>query len=373
MKRFLTLLLILVTVCSSAAMRGGAQYDPDAARRNLSNVVDAMTLTLSGLLTAGEASFGTTGTQFNSAGALVMPNNTAIGMKQAGGDIKTFGYMNPSDQMQFGQSGQTAYFPGSSIVASGVINTATGTAATPAYSFGSDPDTGIYSVGANSLGFSVGGNTNDLTASGFTLADEMDFTLSASSSGHNNRLQWAYDGTPYAWIERVNSDGSMAFTVQSDERMRISGGGNVLIGTSTDDGGENKLQVNGNIFSKQEGATSNYLTLDNSGTSYDSALKFRINGGYDSYFGDLSGSSGLPSGSLTGWVNGAARFSIASPTGNILIGTTTDDGANKLQVNGSMRLVGGAAPTAIEGAIYFNSTDKHLYVYNGTGWVQLDN
>ena len=32
-----------------------------------------------------------------------------------------------------------------------------------------------------------------------------------------------------------------------------------------------------------------------------------------------------------------------------------------------------SAPTAIEGGIYFNSTDKHFYGYNGTDWKQLDN
>jgi len=66
------------------------------------------------------------------------------------------------------------------------VKTATGTAAAPAYTFSSDPDTGIYSPGANSIGFSVGGADN----------------------------------------------------------ARISANGNVLIATSTDDGA-NKLQVNG--------------------------------------------------------------------------------------------------------------------------------
>ncbi len=38
------------------------------------------------------------------------------------------------------------------------------------------------------------------------------------------------------------------------------------------------------------------------------------------------------------------------------------------------RLVGAAAPsTPAEGTMYFNSTDKHFYGWNGTSWVQLDN
>jgi hypothetical protein len=61
--------------------------------------------------------------------------------------------------------------------------------------------------------------------------------------------------------------------------------------------------------------------------------------------------------------------------GRTLIGTKTDDGVSALQVaGGGLRLVGGAAPSSpAEGTIYFNSTDKHFYGYNGTAWVQLDN
>ncbi len=61
--------------------------------------------------------------------------------------------------------------------------------------------------------------------------------------------------------------------------------------------------------------------------------------------------------------------------GRTLFGTTTDDGVSAVQVaGGGLRLVGAAAPaTPAEGTLYFNSTDKHFYGYNGTAWVQLDN
>lgn len=157
MKRLLIVLLVFVCSCSFAQIRGGAQYDPAAARRDLSNASGVLNLTLSGKLDAGEAEFGTTGTIFNSAGALVMPNNTAIGMKQVGGDIKTFGYLDINDHMNFGQSGLPAYFPGSTYYGSGTWRLEAGTAAAPAYSFSSDPDTGIYSPGADTLGFCVNG------------------------------------------------------------------------------------------------------------------------------------------------------------------------------------------------------------------------
>lgn len=71
---------------------------------------------------------------------------------------------------------------------------------------------------------------------------------------------------------------------------------------------------------------------------------------------------------------GAEALRVPANTGNLIIGDTVDDGVSKLQVNGSVRLIGGAAPgSPTEGTMYFNSTDKHFYGWNGTAWVQLDN
>lgn len=81
----------------------------------------------------------------------------------------------------------------------------------------------------------------------------------------------------------------------------------------------------------------------------------------------------VPTGDITFSTQALERLRIKY-SGNVLIGTTTDDAKSKLQVNGSMRLVGGAEPgTPTEGSIYFNSTSKHFYGYNGTAWIQLDN
>jgi hypothetical protein len=65
--------------------------------------------------------------------------------------------------------------------------------------------------------------------------------------------------------------------------------------------------------------------------------------------------------------------------GNLLIGTTTDDGTNKLQVNGSvaissfMQLASPTAiPTAAAGRIYFNGTEsKFKKCTDGSNWVDM--
>jgi len=65
--------------------------------------------------------------------------------------------------------------------------------------------------------------------------------------------------------------------------------------------------------------------------------------------------------------------------GNLLIGTKTDDGTNKLQVNGSVAISTfaqlaspTAIPTAAAGRIYFNGTEqKFKKCLNGSTWVDM--
>lgn len=111
-----------------------------------------------------------------------------------------------------------------------------GTAAAPAISFGSDPDTGIYRYGANSIGFSIGGVGNayfeskrlsietGIGSAGVWLRTATDDTYS--------EIQ-AYVGGGVSWLPLV---------------VNLAGG-NVLVGTTADDG-VNKLQVNGGISGK---------------------------------------------------------------------------------------------------------------------------
>ena len=109
MKKLLTIILVLCSVASFGQMRGGAQYDPGAARKNLSNVDASAT-----------------------------PSMKSITL---------------SDKVQAAWANILG-----DIYASGAVKVAPGSAAAPAHSFSTDPDTGIYSAGANSVSITTGGS-----------------------------------------------------------------------------------------------------------------------------------------------------------------------------------------------------------------------
>ena len=82
----------------------------------------------------------------------------------------------------------------------------------------------------------------------------------------------------------------------------------------------------------------------------------------------------------TGTANYLPKFTGANSLGNSLIydngtyvgiGTTSDNGY-KLNVNGNLSLgLNASAPTGVEGAIYYNSTTKKHYGFDGTTWNAL--
>jgi hypothetical protein len=136
-------------------------------------------------------------------------------------------------------------------------------------------------------------------------------------------------------IEYFNGDSTFRIYNGATERMRITSGGSVLIGTTNDSGSSQPLQV-------VKGGSSNYLRLQvDNNAGFDSALFF-TDGTNSVYAGMMRGSSGL-TGAYTIWTGGAARVNVNS-SGNVLIGTTTDSG-QKMQVYSS-----GTTRVRIDGA-----------------------
>lgn len=152
-------------------------------------------------------------------------------------------------------------------IASGTGKFSNGTAAAPSITFGSDPDTGIYRYGANQIGFSTGGyvrayiDANNLIySSGFSIvSDSVDGSdnqfLKLCGGGIGGSSRGAYidlNGNETAALGGLTlsagnvAGGSVKFNTQAVERGRFTHGGNLIIGTTTDDG-ENRLQVAGGI------------------------------------------------------------------------------------------------------------------------------
>ena len=79
-------------------------------------------------------------------------------------------------------------------------------------------------------------------------------------------------------------------------------------------------------------------------------------------------------------VIGSASTTMSNIKGRVLIGTTTDDGVNALQVNGSGIFAGlikpqqattAGAPAYVKGAIYFDTTLNKLRVGGATAWETI--
>lgn len=130
-------------------------------------------------------------------------------------------------------------------------------------------------------------------------------------------------------------------------RMSINGAGRILMGSTvpTDDG-SSALQVNGVIKG---------LSYINSGTAGNN-YAFMLGDATSAFFGSYGA---RPISFIT---DGLERARINS-AGRMLIGTTTDDGVNRLQVSGDVKAVGGN----------FNSTDgtiSNILTFSGsTGMV----
>lgn len=122
------------------------------------------------------------------------------------------------------------------------------------------------------------------------------------------------------------------------ETARFSSTGNLLVGTTTDDG-MNKLQVNGGISAR--GVSS---VIGNSSNAY--TPQFLVGDSISPTTGKqlwLGYNTTADYGYIQAAHNGTAYTALAvnSLGGSLLIGTTTDDGVNKLQVNGGGYFSGG--------------------------------
>jgi len=235
----------------------------------------------------------------------------------------------------------------------------------PTYSFSGNTDTGIYSNGPDTLGLAAGGVAGLVTSGGNTAI--------GAAALADSRLRIA-GGTTTNTVTTIVEPPCKSMSVGSTnyiDALKIGLQNDSIPVGETDSGYRHGIYINNRMYS-----------TDFKGTLA-SLFGLRVNTGILNGTGTLINCYGvyITNASGTGIITNnwglyqetsAARNYFA---GRTLVGTTTDDGVSALQVaGGGLRLVGGAAPSSpAEGNIYFNSTNKHFYGYNGTAWVQLDN
>jgi len=254
-----------------------------------------------------------------------------------------------------------------------------GTAALPAIAIDGDPNTGIYSPGADQLAFSTGGtgrlfidssgrvgigasspsallhvNQTGVTGGEYGVRVSQ---LSATSSA----LRLTIDSTNTLSGLIQESTVPLVFGTNNTERLRIDSSGRVGIGASSPN---RKLEisdatVDNFVRINTTGATKSGIEFANGGTVY-AQIYFNNTSPYD-----FSLLQQYTTGSLILGTNNTERLRIDS-SGRLLVGTSSDSGGALLQVNddrirvGTAKTPASATATGAAGEICWDA--NYIYV-----------
>jgi hypothetical protein len=244
-----------------------------------------------------------------------------------------------------------------------VIRAAGGSTGAPAFSFGSDTNTGMWSPAADTIAFSEGGveamriDSNGNVGIGTTTVNAR-LSLGALVS---NKVFALYDdgtnqygmgtaGSQYRMFAATGADicfGNYARSTDTfTETVRIDSSGNVGIGTSPVSQNGRTLQVDGGA-----GAADYRLTNNSTGAGANSGGLYSLIG-LDNYLWNLE------SGFLSLGTNNAERMRIDA-SGNVGIGTSSPNGLLSFGIGSrSLAAVATYLNTDISGInVYFLSTD----------------
>lgn len=125
-----------------------------------------------------------------------------------------------------GGSGEWQANSGILFTGAGIIRATSGGAGSPTYSFSSDTSLGLYRIGADSLGVSVGGT---LTARFDTAGFRVDSGTAKVPDGSAASPSYTFTDDQNLGFFRPASD-SLAISTAGAERIRIDASGNLLVG-----------------------------------------------------------------------------------------------------------------------------------------------
>jgi hypothetical protein len=224
-----------------------------------------------------------------------------------------------------GGSGTTNYIPkftsstaiGNSQIFDNGTNIGIGTAS---------PANKLDVFATNRTALNTEGSGVNVNYSGSNIGEFATIGFSWPSSIGNNSTQW---GMGMVGTNFVSGTAALNFFTNGSERMRITSGGNVGIGTASP---SERLHVNGGTFIVSNSASTTSQVNIGIGTLTANRP----------FIGTNTSSNALEIGTrdAVGTVfvtNSSPRMTITSG-GNALIGTTTDNGVDRLQVSGSMNV-----------------------------------
>jgi hypothetical protein len=156
-----------------------------------------------------------------------------------------------SGQLIWNSSGAQAGVTGSTVDGSGnvtltSVSTGLGTAGAPTHSFTGDPNTGIYSPGADQAAISTNGNERVRIDSSGNVG--IGSTAPLTTLECRGQFSISNVATSYWVLDRDDSDGRLKLldsSTSTNERLAVDSSGRLLVGTSSDSGGA-LFQVNGN-------------------------------------------------------------------------------------------------------------------------------
>jgi hypothetical protein len=227
------------------------------------------------------------------------------------------------------------------------VTTGLGNAAAPSVTFTGDTNTGIFSPGADSIGFTEGGSeiarfdssgnlgigTTSPTGKLEVTGGQLRVTASSASSMFLVNPSTTYaDGVDIqATYNGAGSFGPLKFTTSSTERMRIDSSGNLGVGTSSPN-----TRVQATVGSSGSGVV-NALRLQNVGTTAGDGAKIVFTAGTSTSGAGISSTGvALNSADLRFETGGSnERMRIASD-GPVLINRTSPANSERLGVTGNV-------------------------------------